>query len=247
MYAEGRLTALNTLADGVPGTVGSRLFDLEGDDWGYGWNLGLLFEVSDRTRIGLQYKSTIDLEIEGSASGGLVALTGAAERDATLSVELPDIAELSIYHELNDQWAIHGDVTWTGWSTFQQLAPKVHPGIDGQLLVQENWKDSYRYAIGATYKHSDRLTLRTGLALDESPGSSTSDRTLRIPDGDRIWASIGATIKLNDCYNLDIAYTHIFADDVNIRTPAGGGNEGQFSGTVGGDVDIFGIGISGSF
>ncbi|MCP5535963.1 MAG: outer membrane protein transport protein [Akkermansiaceae bacterium] len=232
LYAEGRLT--NYLG-------GNKFFDLEGDDWSIGWNFGVLFEVSDRTRIGLQYRSSIDLQIEGTAEGILVGSTGAYKRDASLSIELPDVAELSIYHELNDKWAIHSDVTWTGWSKFKTLAPKVHAGIDPLLAVQENWEDSYRYAIGATYKHSEKVTFRCGLAYDETPVSDAS-RTLRIPDGDRIWASIGATIKLNDCYNLDLAYTHLFADDTRI-----GPNEPAFTGTAGGDVDLVGIGISGTF
>lgn len=244
MYAEGELTALNTTSDMVPGVVGSRLFKLEGDDWGYGWNLGVLFEASETTRIGFQYRSSVDIKIDGTASGGLV---GGATIPATLDVELPDVAELSIYHEINDQWAVHADVTWTGWSKFQQLAPITGTAADPALLVIEDWDDSFRYAIGATYKHSEKFTFRAGLALDESPVPSVANRTLRIPDGDRVWASIGVTIKLNDCYNLDLAYTHIFADDTDIQFSAAGGNEGQFAGTAEGDVDLFGIGISGTF
>lgn len=246
MYVDGRLTARNTPGVNAGGPVGGTLFDLEGDDWGYGWNIGVLFEASDKTRIGLHYRSSIDLEIEGHATGSLVESTGAAKRDASLSVELPDTVELSIYHEINDQWAVHGDVLWTNWSKFEQLAPIVHPGIDPALLVQENWEDSYRYSIGATYKHSDKVTFRFGVALDESP-VATADRTLRIPDADRLWVSVGATIKLNDCYNLDLGYTHIFADDADINSVMNGGNEGQFTGTASGDVDIIGIGISGTF
>lgn len=246
LYADGRLTARNTPTDGVGGAVGGRLFDLEGDDWGYGWNLGVLFEASAKTRIGLHYRSAIDLEIEGEASGDLVALTGAAKRDASLDIELPDTVEFSVYHEVNDQWAVHGDVLWTNWSKFKQLAPMVHPGIDGQLLVQENWEDTFRYSMGVTYRHNDKVTYRAGIAYDESPVSNV-DRTLRIPDADRIWLSIGATIKLSECYNLDLGYTHIFADDAKVDFAAAGGNEGQFRGTASGSVDIIGIGISGTF
>lgn len=244
LYAEGNLTALNTATDPIPGVVGSSLFDLEGDDWAFGWNIGILYELNKSTRIGLSYRSKYDLKIEGDATGALV---GGVKRDATLNVELPDSAEFSIYHEVNDRWAVHGDVIWTNWSKFDQLAPKVGiPAADAALLVQENWEDSFRYAIGVTHKYSDKVTLRAGVAFDESP-VATADRTLRIPDGDRIWVSLGATIKLNDCYNLDIAYTHIFADDADIRFAAAGGNEGQFSGKASGDVDLFGIGISGTF
>lgn len=246
LFADGRLSARNTPGVNAGGPVGGTLFDLEGDDWGYGWNIGVLFEATDKTRIGLHYRSAIDLEIEGHATGSLVQSTGAAKRDASLDVELPDTVELSIYHEINDSWAVHGDVLWTNWSKFKQLAPQVHPGIDPLLLVQENWEDTYRYSIGATYKHSDKVTFRFGVALDESP-VSTAHRTLRIPDADRLWVSVGATIKLSPCCNLDLGYTHIFADDAKVQYTAAGGNEGQFQGKASGDVDIIGIGISSTF
>ena len=237
MHAEGRLS--NTLG-------GATLFDLEGEDWAIGWNIGILYEINDNTRLGVHYRSSIDLTIDGNAKFGLPLGAPGTKVDATLDVELPDSVEISAYHELNNSWAIHADVIWTNWSKFKTLAPKTDTPADPELVVQENWNDAFRFAIGTTYKHSDSLTFRAGLSLDESP-VNTSDRTLRIPDGDRIWASIGATIKLTDNYNLDIGYTHIFADDVSVYSEANGGNEALFTGKIGGDVDIIGAGISGTF
>lgn len=237
LHAEGRLS--NTAG-------GTTVFDLEGDDWAVGYNIGILYEISDSTRLGLHYRSGIDLTIEGSAKFGPPLGPPGTKVDATLDVDLPDSVEFSVYHELNDQWAVHADVIWTNWSKFKEVAPKTGTPADPFVAVQENWHDSMRYSVGTTYKHSEKVTLRAGLALDESP-VSTSNRTLRIPDGDRLWASIGATIKLNDCYNLDIGYTHIFAGDVSVKAKAIGGNEDFFTGKVGGDVDIIGVGISGSF
>lgn len=235
MHAEGRLTS------DVPNSGGLNALDLEGDDLAIGWNIGILYEISEGTRLGLSYRSSIDLTIDGSAAFGLPK----TKFDAQLEVELPDSIEFSAYHELDDQWAVHTDVIWTNWSKFKQLAPTTKGGPPIPV-IQENWNDAFRFAIGTTYKHSDSLTFRAGLSLDESP-VNTSDRTLRIPDGDRIWASIGATIKLTDNYNLDIGYTHIFADDVSVYSEANGGNEALFTGKIGGDVDIIGAGISGTF
>lgn len=237
MYAKGRLT--NT---GGGGTV----FDLEGDDWGFGWNIGVLYELSDSTRIGLHYRSSVELTIDGDADLGPPLGLPGTNVDATLEVELPDTVEFSVYHEINDKWAVHADVLWTNWSKFKTLAPETGTPADPALVVQENWEDAFRYSAGVTYKHSEKVTFRAGIALDESP-VSTADRTLRIPDGDRFWVSVGATIKLNECYNLDLGYTHIFADDTSIVRKAAGGNEDLFTGKAGGDVDLFGIGISGTF
>lgn len=254
LYADGTINSRTFAA--VPGApaaaVGSNLFNLEGDDWGIGYNLGVLFEVSERTRLGLHYRSAIDLSLTGSSDVGPVlgagaGLGGPGALETTLDVELPDTLEFSAYHELNDQWAIHGDVLWTGWSKFQELAPKTgNPVVDNTVYVEENWSNAFRFSAGTTYKYSDDLTLRAGVAYDESPVTD-ANRTLRIPDADRIWASIGLTYKLNECYNLDFGYTHVFADDAFVNFESLGGNERAFSGNVSGSVNLFALGVSGSF
>lgn len=248
-YAEGEISSLNTLASigsGIPGSVGSHLFHLEGDDWAMSWNLGVLYELNEKTRIGFQYRGAYSLHLKGTATGSVVGLTGVSSRPVSLDITLPDIAEISIFHRIDDKWSIHGDITWTNWSEFQQLAPSVHPAINAAITVQENWKDSFRYAVGASYQVSDKLTLRAGLALDKSPVRSSS-RTLRIPDGPRVWTSLGASIDLNEHYTLDVGYTHLFAESTYVNLSSAGGNEGQFSGKVSGGVDIIGIGVHGSF
>ncbi len=240
LYTDGQITSRQP-------RIGGNLFDLEGDDWGFGYNVGVLFELNERTRFGLHYRSAIELNLEGSAEVG-AGFNGfpAGNYDATLDVELPDTIEFSAYHEINDQWAIHADVFWTNWSKFKSLEPKVNPLLDPALAKEENWEDAFRFSVGATYRHNDRLTIRAGVAYDESPVSD-SNRTLRIPDADRIWASIGASYVISDRYTLDVGYTHIFADDADLLPEAAGGNSDAFAGTVEGSVDVFAIGLSGSF
>ena len=87
MYADGELT--NAVDGGlvaalqqnpIPGWIpGSNTFDgkakLTGDDWGYGYNLGVLLEPSDSTRLGIAYRSKVNLTIEGDAE-----VSGSARR-----------------------------------------------------------------------------------------------------------------------------------------------------------------------
>ena len=239
LYADGEITSLR------PG-VGTSLFELQGDDWGYGYNLGVLYEHSPQTRLGLHFRSAVKLSIQGDAEiGAGFGAFPVGNYPASLEVELPDSLELSLYHELTDRWAIHGDLLWTNWSKFEDFNPMVNPLIDGFYATKENWNDTLRISIGATYQYNDALTLRTGLAFDESP-VDTKYRTLRIPDSDRIWASIGASYKLSDSYTLDLGYTHVFGSAENIgRKP--NGNEDTFQGSADGDADLFSIGLSGRF
>jgi long-chain fatty acid transport protein len=163
---------------------------------------------------------------------------------AVAGLTTPDTLEFSVYHEINDQWAVHGDVMWTGWSDFQTLTAD-YGGAVPLINNRENWEDSMRFAVGATYTHNDRLTFRCGVAYDESPVPDSAHKTLRIPDGDRIWGSIGASYQLNPCYRIDLGYTHIFDTDSSINEPAAG--NGVFTGTASGDVELVAIGVSGTF
>ena len=232
LYGEGKLTS--TFPNSLP------ILDLAGDDWGFGYNVGVLFELNESTRFGLHYRSEVDLTLEGRiVSGALPFWNGPGIVDLTL----PDSIEFSAYHEINDRWAIHGDVVWTGWSDFQQLQPVVFGAPVQPPTTIENWNDVYRFSIGTTWKATDRLTLRAGLAYDESPVDSQF-MTLRIPDSDRLWVSLGMSYQLNECWAIDLAYTHLFTDDVSINETTAAGN---FTGTAGGSTNLVALGLSGHF
>lgn len=231
LYADGKLTAT------VPSTL--PLLDLAGDDWGYGFNAGLLFEATPSTRFGLHYRSAIDLEIEGRA----VSLVPAFNGPATLEVELPDSVEFSAVHDFGD-WSIHGDAMWTNWSVFRQLAPQVVGAPVQPPPTPENWKDSWRFALGTTWRAAERWTFRAGLAYDRSPVPE-ANLTLRIPDADRFWLSAGVSWEFTPGWTLDAGYAHVFADDVTIVD--GNAATGVFRGSASGGADIVSLGIATSF
>jgi long-chain fatty acid transport protein len=231
LRAEGSLTS--TFPNGVP------VLDLGGNDWGHGFNAGLLFEATERTRVGLHYRSGIDLDLEGRAISGIPALNG----PATLAVELPARAEISAVHDLGD-WSIHGDIAWTDWSVFQQLAPRITGAPVQPPVTVENWKDSWRFAAGVTWRASERWTFRGGLAYDRSPVSE-ANLTLRIPDADRFWLSAGFSWEFSPCWTLDFGYAHVFADDVFITD--GSAASGTFNGKASGSADVVSVGISAGF
>lgn len=245
LYAEGEITSSSVPLAGLPS------FGLEGDDWSFGWNLGALFELSDRTRIGINYRSALNLELEGTATGTILAGAGLTSSDASLDVELPATAEISISHDLNSQWTLHGDVFWTQWSAFQKLEPMVDTGIPAAdafinplLATDEDWNDTFRYSVGTTYRHNDTWTFRAGVAYDESPVDDEK-RTLRIPDGDRIWLSTGASYVVNDSLTIDAGYSYIFVDEVSL-----GQNDNGLIGTnsIGeGNIHVLSLGVSGNF
>jgi long-chain fatty acid transport protein len=259
LYADGELTnavdgGLGATLRGIPlptpWVPGSNTYDgkakLTGDDWGYGYNMGILLEPSDSTRLGIAYRSKVNLTIEGDAKvSGLPAplnvLNGT--KNAKLDISLPDSLSLSGLHHLNPRWTIMADVTWTKWSNLNELDVKIQGG--SQSVTQLQWNDTTRYAIGATYKYNESWLFRSGVAFDETPVPDAQLRTARIPDADRTWLSFGANYKLNKKLSFDLGYAHLFVDNPDINSsdaydPTTGVNTGfhRIKGSYDAAVDI---------
>ena len=204
-YIEATLTNATGPAPGAP--VGA----VEGDDYGWGFNLGALWQFNDATRFGISYRSEIDNTLEGTLKVNGVTVVDPVFADVTL----PDSASLSLFHKLSGRWELLADVTWTGWSDFDELRVVNSGGAPVTPPTTENWEDTYRYSLGASYHHSDKLTLRGGVAYDETPVPD-GHRTARIPDEDRTWIAFGAQYRLSPKSVLDFGYAHLFVKDASI-------------------------------
>jgi long-chain fatty acid transport protein len=188
---------------------GAGLATVTGDDYGWGYNLGALWQTSEATRIGLAYRSEVKQTLNGDVGfSTATSLNGPVNAGVTL----PDSASLSLFHTLDPRWDLLADITWTGWSDFKELRIVRTNGDVLGTPTQENWSDSYRYSLGANYHLNDKLTLRAGVAFDETPVSDAY-RTARIPDEDRIWIALGAQYQLSRKSVIDVGYAHLFFKD----------------------------------
>ncbi|HJX57693.1 MAG TPA: outer membrane protein transport protein, partial [Thiobacillus sp.] len=171
-YAEATLTS---------SAGGAGVATVKGDDYGWGFNLGALWQASEATRIGLAYRSEVEQTLDGDVGFSTAAMLNGP---VNAGVTLPDSVSLSLFHTLDARWDLLADITWTGWSDFRELRIVRTNGDVLGTPTEENWSDSYRYSLGANYRLNDKLTLRGGVAFDETPVSDAF-RTARIPDEDR--------------------------------------------------------------
>lgn len=181
-----------------------NLIGMTGSAFGYGWNLGALYELSEKTRFGFGYRSKVDLDFDdGEFSSYDSGIATAAKVDGRLQISLPAIMEISAYHELNDQWAMHLGWQQTDWSTFTELKATSPDCKDGVCFYKaEKYQDNNRYSIGASYQINPSWTVRVGFAFDEQAGKTT----LSIPDSDRFWYSAGLTYQMRDNLTLDAGF-----------------------------------------
>jgi long-chain fatty acid transport protein len=183
---------------------------------GFGWNAGALYQFNcGRTRIGADYRSKIVHHLDGDAYltfYGPSFLENAAG-GVTASVTLPETANLSIYHDVNCQWALLGSINYTRWSQINTLTLDYTGQIQDDIesaTFKVALRDAYRYAAGVNYAPTCRWKFRAGVAYDETPVRNADTRTLRIPDATRYWGALGVQFKLSDCLALDAGYSHLF-------------------------------------
>lgn len=205
-WVEATLTHRQPLPAPVP------LVTIKGDDYGWGYNLGALWQLTPATRLGLSYRSEVDYTLEGTSSAS-DPVVGALNGSVTAAVTLPDSASLSLLHRLSPAWDLLADVTWTGWSDFDDLPIR---GTVNKTTI-ENWENILRYSLGATWHMSDKLSLRGGVAYDEAPVSDIY-RTPRIPDGARTWVAVGGQYRLSRKGVLDVGYAHLFVNAPGLQS-----------------------------
>ena len=207
MYFAARFTSL------IP--VVSQPAILKGDDWGIGFTAGATFKPMAGTEIGIGYRSQVREKLTGTlgwgATTGLTTPTGIYNINTT--VKLPDSVNIGLKQRINDQWNFLAGFEWTHWSVFTSFPVTCTSGPGagcpvGALTFRYN--DGWFASVGAEYKYNQALTLRAGLAYEKSP-ISNAVRSVRLPDNDRIWASLGGSYQFTSKLSADFGYTHIFA------------------------------------
>lgn len=236
----------------APGDDINARVKISGNAWG--WNVGLLYQATPDTRLGLSYRSKVNLTANGSTSFGDVParLQGKLPSvDANSTVALPDTAIISLAHDLNERWRILADVSWTGWSglsSFDVDNAKPLPNESMPLGFRNTW----RVAMGVNYTVNQRWTLKGGAAWEQSPVNDSALRPPALPDSDRIMMSIGARYNFNRNTSLDVGYAHLFLRDAPINNSSGNNpgtpnNQGTISGIYTANADVVGIQLSHRF
>ncbi|MFC0225309.1 long-chain fatty acid transporter FadL [Serratia aquatilis] len=230
----------------IPGDT--QITHLEGNKWGYGWNAGILYELNENHRYSFTYRSEVKIDFEGdyrsslpSAYNGLLGQFGLPTGTdgnnvpGELTLNLPEIWEVSGYNRVAPQWAIHYSMAYTSWSQFQELKAT---NSNGQTLFQkhEGFRDAYRIALGTTYYYDDNWTFRGGIAFDDSPVPA-QNRSISIPDQDRTWLSAGASYAFNKNASVDVGVSYMHGQRVTIK-------EGPYTFDSEGKAWLYGAGFN---
>lgn len=158
----------------------------DADDWDVSWTLGALWNINDRTRLGISYHAEIELDLEGDVSSDILptaalppvlqpAFPPFDNASVKVPLDLPDTLELGFYHRFSDEWGVAAGLMWTDWDDFERLEgffPSARLGVEEEpfnplVLREENFESGLRYSIAGEYYPCEEVTWRIGYAFDE--------------------------------------------------------------------------------
>ena len=239
----------------LPNAPDGRL-ELDDKTWGWGVNLGLLYEVTPDTRVGLTWNSRIKLDFSAPAqfSGlgpGLSTLLGARGllgAQVDLGVTVPQQVMGSVFTKIDERWAVMGNVGWQQWSKFGEVEVGIENTLNPQSLTTAiDFNDTWHVAVGAQYRPGGAWTINFGAAYD-SGFQSRSEVSPLLPVNAAWRFGVGGEQQVSKTFKWGLASELLYGGtlDVDKRSalpPALGGRGnlvGSFDNTTSVIVSVYG-------
>ena len=203
---------------------------LDDSTWGWGVNLGVLYEIDAKTRLGLTWNSQVSLDFEAPAQfTNLAPGINAALNNGEIikvGIKVPQQVMGSFFSQLNERWAVLGSIGWQQWSKFGQ----VQLGVDNvfgssSLTTNIPFDDTWHFAGGAQYRINPAWLLNFGIAYDSDFQSGNVSPLL--PTNSAWRFGVGAEHQASKTFTWGMAAEYLYGGslDVNLQgtSPALGG------------------------
>lgn len=207
------------------------------ESWALGWHAGALYQLTPSTRFGINYASQVKHHLTGTSRINILNHDIVSSDALSSDITLPPVTTVSAYHALNEQWALLGSVVYTQWKKIENITLNNLPAGINKVILPENFRNTWRVAVGTNYKFNEQWLFRAGVGYDQTPVND-HDRGVRLPDGDRIGAAIGAHYQPSKALGIDMGYTHLFIKDGAINHNL---NNVHTVGTVKSAADLVGL------
>ncbi len=189
-----------TLSQALPTRTGDRLLQVDGDDTGFGWSLGVLWTPRTDLALGLAYTAAVAHQLTGTAT------TPSGVLPARVAITTPETVRTGVRWTLTPHATLLTGATWTRWSRLQSLDIHLANGLS--LREEHAWRDTWRFDLGGEYQ-TGPWTLRLGTAWDQSPVPDAAHRTPRLPDSDRTWLAAGIGYRTGP-WSISLGYAHLW-------------------------------------
>jgi long-chain fatty acid transport protein len=207
----------------------------EGDGWGFGGNLGLLYKASPKFQIGVSVRSPITIKLSGTreltaylpmdsttalkidlidpvAANHLRGNTLSSTFESDVKFKLPADFGVGIAYMPYANLTLTCDLNLTTWSSMKELKFE-EKGIDpfgneiAEYKIPLEWKDVTRFSLGLEYRPHTSLALRGGYYLNPTPIPDNTLTPLFFDSGEKSGYTLGIGYKLK---SFELGYSYEF-------------------------------------
>ncbi|QBY06020.1 transporter [Thalassotalea sp. HSM 43] len=207
---------------------GDAELELKDEDTSIQFSLGVLYEFNERTRIGLQYLSEAELDMEdvtGLKDAGPI-LTNILEQNGLNDISydfeftLPQAVSVSLFHQINDRWNFLANATWQEWSEFGQIGLFVDTEDNINVDIDKNFNDTHGASIGVQYQLNDQWMLNSGVGY-HSAMVDTKYRTPDLPMTESYRFGFGGVKTLSESSTLKLSAEILWFGDFEVERNRG--------------------------
>lgn len=225
--------------------------ELDGSASGWGYNLGVFFQPSDKFSLGINYRSQVNMKVDdGQATFTKTPLLAdepsesnpeqpflAPEAKFTSELPLPDNLSMGITYYPSDKLTLGIEINRTGWGAYKSLSFQYDRPVNldpqtklpsSSTTAARNYKTSYAYRIGAEYQLAETFSLRGGAYYDQTPVQN-GYLTPETPDANTIGLTAGFGLNIGENFVVDASVLYIDKKQRdNVAIPEAGNISGTY-------------------
>jgi long-chain fatty acid transport protein len=216
VYAMGSVNLRRGIGS-LAGANGFSSAELDGNANGIGFNAGIHIEATEKFSIGLNYRSQVDMKVDGgdakfNVPASAITLgrfpSGGTKFDATLP--LPATASLGLGYKVTNNFTLAFDYNYVFWSAYKELKFNYEKPVNGATssASPRNYQDASIFRIGAEYVLKEKLAIRAGYYFDQTP-VKIGYMTPETPDANRNCFTFGLGYKISDKLSADASFLFI--------------------------------------
>jgi len=178
------------------------------EDWalGYGFQLALLYQVTDTFSFGLSYKSKQDFErfkYHGGANGGF-----------TFNMDFPSIASMGVGYTGIKNLTVNIDLRHIDYEHTDGFSEPAE--FDNTFAVKGfGWDSIWQVACGISYDLNEKWIIRCGYSYNQNPiDDKITFFNIHAPAIIQHHASIGFTYKASEQLFLNFGWSHGFKNSI---------------------------------
>ena len=155
------------------------------DGFGFGWQLGLMYDISDTARVGAVYRSALEPDLSGKPEftnidpllGNTLIAQGLYDKDVNVDLKVPQSVQVGYFQEFKDDWSFTIDAIWLDTSEFKIEHLSVGPD---HISLPGIFKDAWAVTAGLRHQYRPDLAFSVGALYMSSPASNNK-RVLSLP------------------------------------------------------------------